>query len=234
MAALDNRDGTPRKPTIAGQVESKLRHDILRGVLEPGSKLNLDRLRQALEVGLSPVREAVTRLVSDGLVVAEAQKGYTVTPVSVANLDEVCELRLEFEAYALRKSIERGGLEWEAAVMGALHRLNRTERVADDPESQNNWEAANNAFHAALIERCDMPLLLKMYDTLVGLNDRYRRIYLTATGIRRDVIDEHTAIADAAVNRRADEACDLLRAHIDKSSANLRRLMAGTLSATPD
>ncbi|WP_251374357.1 FCD domain-containing protein [Ponticoccus alexandrii] len=68
------------------------------------------------------------------------------------------------------------------------------------------WEAANNAFHDALISRCDTPLLMKMYRSQVTLNDRYRLIYLQATPIQREVIDEHTAIANAAIERRADEA----------------------------
>ena len=227
--ALNTREGTQGKPTIAGRVEARLRHDILHGVLKPGSKLNLDRLRETLGVGLSPLREAVMRLLSEGLIDVEAQKGYSVTPISLANLDEVCDLRLELEPYALRRSIERGGIEWEAAVMGALHRLNRTKRIADNPESQDAWEAANNAFHFALVKRCDMPLLLKMYGTLVSLNDRYRHIYLRATGIQRDVIDEHTAIAEAAVDRQADVACDLLLAHIRRSTDNLRHLIASEL-----
>ncbi|WP_181389510.1 GntR family transcriptional regulator [Pseudoprimorskyibacter insulae] len=223
-----NRQTTP-KQTIAAQIEARLRHDILHGVLAPGSKLNLDRLRESMAVGLSPLREAVNRLVATGLVESEAMKGYTVTPISVANLDEVAALRIELEPYALRRSMENGGLDWEAGVMGALHRLNHTDRIHGDPASLSDWEAANNAFHEALIARCDMPLLIKMYHQLVALNDRYRLIYLKATPIQRDVIDEHTAIANAAVDRRADEAAALLTGHITRSTRNLRRLIAAEL-----
>jgi GntR family transcriptional regulator, carbon starvation induced regulator len=221
------------KPTIAGQIEAQLRHEILRGILAPGSKLNLDKLRERMDVGLSPLREAVTRLVVEGLIEAEAQRGYTVTPISVANLDEVCALRLELEPYALRKSIEKGGLDWEAAVMGALYRLNKTDRIPGDPVSLDNWEAANNAFHFTLIERCGMPLLIKMYKSLVSMNDRYRHLYLKAVAVQRDVIDEHTAIAHAAVERRPDDAAALLTKHIERSTNNLRRLIAAELPAAP-
>ena len=221
------------KPTLAGQIEAQLRHDILHGTLAPGAKLNLDRLRIAMDVGLSPLREAVTRLVTEGLIEAEAQRGYTVTPISVSNLNEVCALRLELEPYALRKSIENGGIEWEAAVMGALHRLNRTERIPGDPTSLANWEAANNAFHLTLIERCDMPLLIKMYKSLVSMNDRYRHIYLRTVAVQRDVIDEHTAIAHAAVERKPGDATTLLSRHIERSTNNLRRLISDDLPAVP-
>lgn len=231
MSAFDLNVKPPPRPTIAGQIEAQLRHDILHGVLVPGARLNLDNLRSSMGVGLSPLREAVTRLVTEGLIEAEAQRGYTVAPISVANLDEVCALRLELEPYALRKSIANGGLEWEGAVMGALHRVNRTDRIPRDPVSLANWEAANNAFHLTLIERCDMPLLIKMYKSLVSMNDRYRHIYLKAVAVQRDVIDEHTAIALAAVERRADDAAALLARHIERSTNNLRRLISDDLPA---
>jgi DNA-binding GntR family transcriptional regulator len=229
LRALDTLRKSAGKPTIAGQVEASIRHDILHGILKPGARLNLDRLRETLDVGLSPLREAVTRLVADGLIEVVAQRGYTVTPVSLANLNEVSALRIELEPYALRRSIANGGLDWETSVMWALYRLNKTGRIAHNAESLAEWEAANNAFHLALIERCDMPLLLKMYRSLVSLNDRYRHIYLQAVGIQREVIDEHTAIAQAAVERRADDAAALLCRHIERSTNNLQRLIASDL-----
>lgn len=229
MVALDATPKLAGKPTISDQIEAQLRHDILHGILEPGSKLNLDKLREQLSVGLSPLREAVTRLAAEELIETAAQRGYTVAPVSVANLDEVSALRIELEPFALRHSMANGGLEWETSVMGALYRLNKTDRIAGDAQSQTNWEAANNAFHFALIERCDMPLLLKMYRSLVSLNERYRHIYLQAVAIQRDVIDEHTAIAEAVVQRRADDAAALLCGHIERSTNNLRRLISADL-----
>jgi DNA-binding GntR family transcriptional regulator len=143
-------------------------------------------------------------------------------------------LRLELEPYALRKSIENGGLDWETAVMGALYRLNKTDRTPGDAASLARWEAANNAFHLTLIERCDMPLLIKMYKSLVSMNDRYRHIYLKAVAVQRDVIEEHTAIADAAVERRADDAVAILTRHIERSTGNLRRLIVAELPVEPN
>ncbi|GLT10751.1 GntR family transcriptional regulator [Sulfitobacter sp. G21635-S1] len=234
MSAVEPNAKAASKPTIAAQVVAKLRHDILHGILAPGAKLNLDKLRESMDVGLSPLREAVTRLVVEGLIEAEAQRGYTVASISVSNLDEVCALRLELEPYALRKSIENGGLDWETAVMGALYRLNKTDRTPGDAASLARWEAANNAFHLTLIERCDMPLLIKMYKSLVSMNDRYRHIYLKAVTVQRDVIEEHTAIADAAVERRADDAVAILTRHIERSTGNLRRLIVAELPVEPN
>jgi GntR family carbon starvation induced transcriptional regulator len=234
MSAMDLSAKAAGKPTLAGQVEAQLRHEILHGTLAPGAKLNLDKLRVSMNVGLSPLREAVTRLVVEGLIEAEAQRGYTVAPISVSNLDEVCALRLELEPYALRKSIQNGGLDWETAVMGALYRLNKTDRIPGNAASLSGWEAANNAFHLTLIARCDMPLLIKMYKSLVSMNDRYRHIYLKAVTVQRDVIEEHTAIAEAAVDRRADDAAAILVRHIERSTDNLRRLIGADLPVEPN
>lgn len=229
MTTMMSTTNLPGKPTIAAKVEAKLRHDILHGLIRPGARLNLDALRAEMGVGLTPLREAVMRLVSDGLIEAEPQKGYSVTPISTANLDEVSALRLEIEPYALRRSIANGGLDWETSVMAALYRLNRTERAPGDAKSLADWEAANNNFHFALIARCDMPLLIKIYRSLVSLNDRYRNIYLKAAGVQREVIEEHSAIAAAAVERDPDEASELLSEHIRRSTENLRRLIAADL-----
>lgn len=166
MSDLGEASKSAGKPTIAGKVEARLRHDILNGLLAPGARLNLDKLREAMDVGLSPLREAVTRLVSDGLVEVEAQRGYSVTPISIKNLEEVSALRAELEPFALKLSIANGGIDWETAVMASLYRVNRTERDPDDAASRAAWEAANNAFHRTLIERCDMPLLLKVHGSL--------------------------------------------------------------------
>lgn len=234
MPVLELTSKPAGKPTIAGQIEAKLRRDILHGVLAPRARLNLDKMREEMDVGLSPLREAVTRLVSDGLVDVAPQRGYTVAPISVANLDEVCALRIELEPYALRRSIANGDLDWETGVMGALYRLNKTDRIAGDAASLEEWESANNAFHLALIQRCDMPLLLKIYHSLVSMNGRYRHIYLKAVAIQRDVIDEHTAIAEAAVERKADQAGALLMTHIERSAENLRRLIVADLPTEAD
>lgn len=234
MASLDLTSEHSGKPTIAGAIEARLRQQILHGDLAPGTRLNLDKLKEQLNVGLSPLREAVTRLVSDGLINVAAQRGYRIAPISVANLDEINALRIELEPYALRRSIANGDLEWEAAVMAALYRLNKTDRIPEDSASLAEWELANNAFHLTLIQRCGMPLLLRMHLSLVSMNDRYRHIYLKAVPVQRDVIDEHVAIAHAAVERRADDAAALLTAHIRASTTNLRRLIVADLPPEAD
>ncbi len=217
------------KNTKASLLVNRLREAILSGQLAPGSKINLDIVRRQLDVSLSPLREALARLIAVGLVELHDNRGYTVAPVSLSNLAEITKLRVEFESLALSSAIARGDLAWESDVMRSLHRLNRTERIASEPATLEAWEHAHRDFHMMLLAGCGMPLLLNACVMLHNLNDRYRRIFLMAQGGDRNVAAEHSEIAQGAVARDADYACAKLREHIQRTGSNLHNSLAGQL-----
>lgn len=229
MVALDSKTERPGKPTVVSNLTTRLRGAIVSGAFAPGAPLNLDRMRAEMQVSVSTMREAVTRLVSGGLIEVEEQKGYRVMPISIENLAEVTQLRMEMEPLALRAAIANGGLDWEAEVVGTLHLLNRTERRLGDMPSIETWESAHNAFHRALVARCDMPVLLGFINGLHNMNDRYRRILLATSPGQRNVADDHAAIAEATVARRADDAATMLRAHLERTGSTLRELLTDRL-----
>lgn len=210
------------KNTIASQLMHRVREAIVSGQLEAGTKIHLDGARSQFRVSLSPLREALARLISEGLVVFEDNRGYRVAPLSLANLTEVTTLREEFEPYALREAMNAGDGKWESDVMRALHRLNRTERDASMPETLERWEEAHRAFHLTLLAGSGKPLLLNFCSVLLNLNDRYRRTFLRATSGDRSVSVEHSEIAQGAVARDVDYACTRLRDHIRRTGTNLR------------
>lgn len=214
------------KDTIAVQLAHRLREAIISGQLEAGSKINLDRARQQFQVSLSPLREGLARLVSDGLVVFEANRGYRVAPLSLANLEEITTLREEFETCALREAMRVGDSAWESTVMRTLHRLNKTERDAARPATLEQWEAAHREFHLSLIAGCGKPLLLQFCGVLLNLNDRYRRTFLNATSGDRSVAMEHSEIAQGTVSRDVEYATQKLRDHIHRTGTNLRKHLA--------
>jgi DNA-binding GntR family transcriptional regulator len=207
--------------TMSTQLTNRLREEIISGSLKPGAKINLALAREHFGVSLSPLREALARLVSDGLAEFEDNRGYRVAPVSLKNLAEVTQLRLEFECSALRHAMTVGDVDWEADVMRDLYRLNRIVRDSAHPETLAQWEAAHSAFHMTLLAGCDMPLLQNACRVLHNLNDRYRRIFLRSAGGDRNVAAEHTEIATLAVRRDIKPACDSLRDHIQRTGANL-------------
>lgn len=214
------------KNTLSSKLVDSLREEILSGRLQPGSKLNVEKIRRTLGVSLSPLREALARLIAVGLVELHDNKGYSVSRTSLENLQEITQLRIEFESTALRYAIERGDLNWESDVMRALYKLNRIVRDKRDTNSLEAWERAHRQFHVSLIVGCNMPMLMNFCEVLHNLNDRYRRLFLVASGGDRNVAAEHTEIAEAAVARDSAAACDKLREHIRRTGTNLKRSLA--------
>jgi DNA-binding GntR family transcriptional regulator len=228
-AAKSDGRARPGKATRASRVAERLRAAILAGELRPGAKVNLDQMREALGVSLSPLREAIARLVPTGLVEFEDQRGYRIAPLSRENLAEVTRLRADLESLALGYACARAGLDWEGEVLGALHRLGRTERDPARPETLEAWEAAHSEFHMALIGGCGMPMLIEFCRTLHNLNDRYRRLLLAQHPGDRDFAAEHAAIAEAAVARDGPKAAALLRAHIERTGTRLAERIGAAL-----
>lgn len=222
----DTDDGTS---TFSSVLVRRLRQAILTGELAPGTKLRLEALRQRLGITQSrgPLREALSRLGAEGLVLIEDQRGYRVAQVSEKNLREIAKLRVHFESLALRESIARGNREWEAGIVATEYRLGQVRRSdAMSVEEHESWGAEHRAFHFALLAACDMPLLLSYCASLHDQNDRYRRLFLKRNPFDRDVNSEHKAIAAAALERNADLACALLAQHIERTTRNICTALA--------
>lgn len=218
---IDEQRGAAPSKTLATSLTTRLRQAIVSGQLAPGDRLPLDQLREQFGVSLSPLREALSRLSSEGFVLIEEQKGYRVPPMSEEDQRHVTQMRSHFEVYALREAIAKGDLSWESEVTAALYILNRIDRkTVEDIET---WEVAHREFHLRLISACRMPLLLHFCSVLHDHSDRYRRVYLRHNRGDKAVPSEHKLITEAAVTRQADLACELLRKHIERAGKNARQ-----------
>jgi DNA-binding GntR family transcriptional regulator len=211
--------------TLATTICDRIRADILTGRLKPGAKLRLEDLRAEFAVSWSPIREALSRLVAEGLIQTEGQRGYRIAPVSRASLSEVLRLRVLLESMALRESIEKGDDAWEAKVLAAHHRLTKLEDSRWESGNAEQWEQWHRTFHDALISACESPILLQFCAQLHDLNDRYRRLFLSAHKLDRDVAGEHRAMVQATIARDTAKACRLLERHIERTGTNLLRSM---------
>jgi GntR family carbon starvation induced transcriptional regulator len=207
--------------TLAEVLHARLRRDIILGVLPPAAKLKLEKLSKAYEVSVNTLRETLSRLAADGLVVAEGQKGFAVLPVSNEDLRDITEMRQLLECHALRQSIAAADLDWEARVVGAHHKLCKfEERVESEPDAYGEqWERANQEFHEALISNCRSRWLRLYLRAMYDHSRRYRMLSLkTKPFPRSQSADEHRQILDAAMKRDADRACRLLAEHILKAA----------------
>lgn len=211
----------PSSQTLATSIATRLREEITSGRIPPGDKLHIDDLRATYGVSLSPMREALSRLSAEGFVVMENQRGYRVAPISENNLREVTKLRSQIESFALRESISVGNDQWESEIVASHYRLSKIEKAQPAAGRLVEWEAAHREVHQKLLSACNMPLLLQFCATLHDLSDRYRRLFLEDRPIDRDVSKEHSDIVSATLERRADDACALLRTHIERTGNNV-------------
>lgn len=198
-----------------------MREAIITGQIAPGERLKVDSLKQSLQTGASPVREALSLLTSDHLVERLDQRGFRVAPASRAQFEEILRLRCELESMALRDSIRHGDDSWEEALVLSHHRMVRAE--ADEGAE---FEARHKGFHMALLAACASPILLRFCSQLYDLNVRYRFLAGRSRGYaRRDVKAEHQAILDNTIARDAEAASNRLVEHYEKTGAFLADLI---------
>jgi DNA-binding GntR family transcriptional regulator len=226
---LQDDSKTVVSKTLADVAYQRLRRDIVSGVLAPGAKLPMEQLSKQYEIGMSPLREALARLVGDSLVVTEGQRGFWVAPLSIEELDDITRVRTLIETEALQLAIEKGGPEWEAAVRSAYDELTVQEaRLQTAPDAAGLWEQANSRFHEALVSACGSPWLIRFRYQLYQQSERYRRISLANTSSSRCLHDEHTAIMEAAVRRQALKASRLIEVHLQHTADAVRLAFEAT------
>ena len=209
-----------------------LRVDILAGRHVPGQKLKVQDIAAKLKVSPGAVREALSRLVPEQLVVFRDQRGFHVAPLSIADLNDLTDLRCEIVAVALRRSVEHGDVNWEAQLVAAAHRL----RAKQSPKLgagkvDAEWMASHFDFHAALISACGSPRLLALHDQLFEQSERYRSL-LAYLKTKRHVADEHQELTDFALARDTVNLVSASVAHIRRTSdAIIAAARKGTLLA---
>jgi DNA-binding GntR family transcriptional regulator len=204
-------DDEPR--TLIEQTYARLRDDIIEGRLPPDQKLRVEHLRRGYGVSAGTLREAITRLVSDALVVAEGQRGFRVAPIALQDLIDLTELRVHIEIDALRQSIRKGDEAWRANVRKVFDELSAYESPIN-PAYRHEWERLNTRFHEMLIGAHASPWTLKLLRMLARHGERYRRYAMRLPGSARDVHVEHTEIVEAALTGKEARAALALEAHI--------------------
>jgi GntR family carbon starvation induced transcriptional regulator len=201
------------------QIYEALKQELLDGVHPPRSKLQIDLLAERFEVSLGAVREALSRLTSDRLVVAEPQRGFAVAPVSTEDLIDLTAVRIDIETRCLRSSMLRGNLEWEGRLLDCWHQLSRTPaRLSKASTINPDWTRLHTRFHNDLVAACDSKWWLRLRDELYLQAERYRRMMLPHARVERDVDAEHKAIIDATLARDANRACAALSEHLQKTA----------------
>ena len=198
-----------------------LREAIITGEIAPGEKLKVENLKNTLNTGASPVREALSLLTSNQLVERRDQRGFRVALVSREQFEEILSLRCQLEDLALRASIESGDQVWEEQLVLAHHHM-----VKSYAGPHELFEEHHRNFHLALLAACGSPILLRFCEQLYDLNIRYRYLAVKSENYsKRDVAGEHQAILDAAINRDIESTCIELVSHYRNTGEYLAELM---------
>jgi GntR family carbon starvation induced transcriptional regulator len=225
--------------SLSEQAYDRIRRDILYGELYPGEKLQIDSISQRYGIGAVPVREALNRLSSEGLVDRKSHRGFYVATISMANLEELVKTRIWLETLALTESIKNGDEAWEEALVVSYHRLARTQRrLPKDAgrEISEEWEKRHKAFHMLLLDCCGSAWLLGFCSSLMDQAVRYRNLSMNVAPSkqrREGAAAEHQAILDAALDRDVDRACALLAKHYRITLDVLRDVLPPETDADP-
>jgi len=209
--------------------------DIIHGKYGPGDKLRLQPLSENYGVSVGTVRESLSLLVSDGLVLTQSQKGFRVAPMSLVDFEDLTKARVLLEASALRDSIVSGKDDWEGRVVQAYHRLSLAEKrlEANPIAGFEIWEQRNQEFHDALVSASSSRWVQKFRVILYKQAERYRRLS-TASRVSPGVLAhaEHEKIFELAIARDADAAVEALSIHIWSAVEFLKG--SGLILESPD
>ena len=210
----------PKSSTLASSVYARLRQDIISTKLKPGARVTINELCDLYKVGLSPAREALNRIISEGLIQLSESRRLQVAPLTAEDLKELLRTRIWLNEIGLRHSIKNGDAAWEERLVIACYRLSRIPRYIDGAEPDRNpeWEAAHRVFHESLISASNSKWLIGFCQELFDAAERYRYLARVSTVTRPRHQDEHSQIMQAATARNADLAVKLLAEHFQRTA----------------
>lgn len=212
---MSNLDA-PRE-NLARTAYQQLKQDIIQSHFGPGEKLLMSSLKTRYGLGVSPLREALSQLVSERLVTAESQRGFRVSPMSVAELKDIYDARAQLEGLVVELALARGDDLWEAGVVAAHHALSKVTHLESVEDQLNQWDQRHQAFHQSVAAGCCSPQLLVVRQTLMDQAARYRYLWLKRTVFSTQALadkqQEHQALFDALLARQP-QAGAMMREHL--------------------
>ena len=214
---------TEEKKLVGQTAYETIRFDIVNGNLAPDEKLKLNALQKRYGVSVNTLRETLMRLVSEGFVLFEDQKGFRVRPVSLADFEELIELRSTLELLGLRKSMNntKNLIEWKSRLISAHYRLTVAQKgmMASEATNAADWEKADREFHMAIVSNCGSNQLIRYHSSVLELFMRYQVLALKKRPFRgQAVVDEHQKLLDSLLNDDQEGAVNFLDDHISKGA----------------
>lgn len=207
--------------TLSERAATLLQQDIIAGNLAPGTRLGIVDLVQRYEIGATPMREGLSRLISRGLIIGIGQRGFRVADISREDLADITRMRSVVEMEALRLAIEHGDDAWEAGIISSLHQMRRhIERTGDEfREGAPDFDKLHKGFHTALLAACGSQRLLSAHSELYDQAYRYRRVMMRGFDSGSRFVAAHQLLADRVLARETGPAQAMLTSHLHSTLA---------------
>lgn len=217
--ATDNPTTFP----LTEQAYRTLRKAIVQCEFAPDERLRVDDISSRYGYSSSPVREALARLVEQGLVRSIENRGFRVASISIEGITDLTRVRLLIETEALRDAMKVGDDSWEEKIVAAAHSLQLAEqRLGEGPIAlDETWSERHRAFHLAIYSACSSQLLLNLIEQLFDNAERYRRYSARFRTASRRKNQEHQLLMKAALKRDSKVAINLLEQHILETERNV-------------
>jgi GntR family transcriptional regulator, carbon starvation induced regulator len=199
--------------SLTEDVYAEIREAILHGEITPGDRLHLGELAAAKQVSLGVVREAVTRLASEGLLESTPQSGFRARTLSEQHLADLTWARCEIEGLTVGQSVTHGDTEWEGALVAAHHVLSATPPHIDGVVNPA-WMIAHRRFHTALAAACPNVTLVGIRQRLFDEAELYRHWSARGPGSQRNIGAEHAEILASALAGDATSCVESLQQHL--------------------
>jgi len=200
-------------------VYERVKQDIFDFRLLPGDRFTETEISERVQASRTPVREALYRLERDGYLEVMFRSGWRVRPFDFRLFEELYDLRVILETTAVRRLCEAD----ERPQLDALKQVWMgpvDERETDMREVARRDEA----FHAALVATAGNREMSRVHAEVTERIRIVRRLDFTKAPRIEATYQEHAKILRAIFQRRADQACLLLRAHIEASKAEVRKI----------
>jgi len=206
---------------VADAVTNEIRQLILTGRIADGSPLRQDALAEQMGTSRIPVREALSRLESEGLVASYPHRGYVVSGLSRNDIEELFDLRVMLEPDLIRHAIPKMTDEDLAAATSILEEYD----VALLSGDIDSWGDFNRRFHMALYRPSGRVKTLDLVRGLLVNADRYTRFVLTiGVGIHK-AQEDHGGLLDLCRRRLVNQAVALTRDHIERTGAEILEML---------
>lgn len=207
--------------SISELLYQRLREGILRGEFPPGQILRQEELAHRFGASRVPLREAMTRLEAEGLLILKPRRGYSVISLKPEEIQEIFALRAIVEEHASRAAALARTSQDIEAVQAILNQMEQTSVAST--QNAADWLELNLAFHQRIFASAGLGHVSRVALMLRDMVAPYIRVEISLT--MDGTQDEHRQIFDAFVEGDADRLGHLGRTHCEHTAARLLRAL---------